>query len=345
MKSSYGENINIELTGESHADKVGVIITGLPIGTTFDAEELECFMKRRSGDRNDELVKAAVTERNEKDIPAFEEGIEPRAGSTAEVTGDRVVISLRNFDVRSSDYPNTGVLRPGHADLGVFLKEGRAGLKPGGGRFSGRMTAPMCLAGGILLQLLKKRGITIKAEIDEIGGKTAVKEMIEAVESAKKEGDSLGGTVKCTVSGFPEGVGGELFEGLEGKIACALLAIPSVKGIEFGSGFTGAGMKGSENNDEIFFTDGKLSTGTNNSGGILGGISTGSDIIFRVAFKPVPSISVPLGSVDVDTMTEVKCVTKGRHDVTVVPRVLPVVEAMTAAALYDVLADKDTVEK
>lgn len=193
----------------------------------------------------------------------------------------------------------------------------------------------MCIAGGIALQLLAKKGISVHAEYTEIGGKSEPKEIEQALSRAAEEKDSLGGIVSCRVSGFPAGVGGALYDGLEGAIASSIFAIPAVKGIEFGSGFEGSRMRGSENNDPILLRDGHLITETNNAGGINGGISNGMDIEFRVAFKPTPTIGCEQRTVNIQEMKETVLCAGGRHDVCVVPRAVPVVEAAAALVLLD----------
>ena len=227
----------------------------------------------------------------------------------------------------------------------------------GGGHFSGRMTAPLCVAGGICLQLLEKEGIRVIARIAEIGGisdvgeleadiskkdfpvvnDTSGKAMIDRIMEIKAQKDSLGGVVECKVPGLPAGLGGPLFEGLESRIAALVFAIPAVKGVEFGAGFGAARLRGSENNDPFLLREGEIVTETNRCGGLLGGISDGMPLCFRAAFKPTPSIALPQRSVDLERMEETELRIAGRHDPCVVPRAVPVVEAAAALAVYDAL--------
>lgn len=340
MRREFGENLVIEIYGESHSDAIGVIASGFPAGETFDESKLAEFMARRAPGKKGKsaIGDTASTPRKEPDQVVFQRGVQKEDEFHTILTGDTLEACIYNTNRRSSDYDELRkVLRPGHADLGAYLKDGQEGLRPGGGRFSGRMTAPLCIAGGICLQLLAKEGISIQAAYVEIGGETD-SERIEAVlQDATVHQDSVGGIVKCTVKGFPAGIGGALFEGLEGRIAAAIYGIPAVKGIEFGSGFRGSRMRGSENNDSIRLRDGKLVTETNNAGGINGGISNGMDIQFRVAFKPTPTIGREQRTVNIETMEETTLSAGGRHDVCVVPRAVPVVEAATALVLEDIL--------
>ena len=244
------------------------------------------------------------------------------------------------------------------------MKYGR--IEPGGGPFSGRMTAALCIAGGICLQLLEQAGISVLSRIRSIGpvndrgqllSSTADKPfpvvdeaqgeaMAQAILEAKAAGDSLGGVIECRILGVPAGVGGPLFDGLESQLSAAVFGIPAVKGIAFGSGFASARLRGSENNDAFVLDDnGKIVTETNHCGGILGGISTGMCIDFRVAIKPTPSIALPQRSVDLKKMQPVTLQVSGRHDPCIVPRAVPCVEAAAAFAIYDaMLSDRKETE-
>lgn len=338
MRREFGQNLTVSIYGESHSDEIGVVVQGLPIGTSFDVDELAAFMARRAPGRKgmNAAADAATTARRELDEVIFEEGVRTDANAQATVTGDLVKAGIRNRDRRSGDYDALRtVLRPGHADIGAYLKDGPEGLRPGSGRFSGRMTAPLCIIGGIAKQLLAQKNISVDARYTEIGGETEEDSITEVLQRAAKEGDSVGGIVECVIRNYPAGIGGPLFEGLEGAIAQAIFAIPAVKGIEFGSGFASARLRGSENNDPILLQDGKLVTETNHAGGINGGISTGMDIVFRVAFKPTPTISKPQRTVNIGEMRETVLRAGGRHDVCVVPRAVPVVEAAAALVLLD----------
>ena len=323
--------IRIDVAGESHSDRIDIRIEGFPENIEFDKDELRAFMDRRHD--GGKLTELCCTERNEPDELIWDGPFRAH---------------IVNRDADSKDYENLRtLLRPGHADFGAYLKYGKTGLRPGGGVFSGRMTAAVCAAGGIAKQLLEKQGVTVEASIKEIAGTVVGNPLLPSrLKEIREAGDSCGGIVSCTIKGYPGGIGGPGTEGLEGDLARAMLAIPSAKGVEFGSGFAGAGLKGSENNDEYYIreteidADGEITVTTdiaaktNNQGGISGGISTGMDITLNVAFKPVPSIAIEQNTVDVASMKDATVVTEGRHDVCIVPRVLPVVEAMAALVLY-----------
>ena len=343
MSSRYGSNINIEVFGESHSREIGVVMRNYPAGATFDPEELQLFLDRRSpGKKGGALRSAASTGRNEKDRVIFRSGVEEADDGMLRIGDGEIVAVIANGDMRSKDYGSfRSQIRPGHADLGAYLKYGKAGLKPGGGEWSGRMTAPMCIAGGIALQLLEKKGIEIRGSIAEIGGSSDEQEIQSILQQAASEKDSVGGIIQCVVKGFPGGVGDAMFQGMEGKISQAVFGVPAVKGIQFGSGFACARMRGSENNDEYYFgDDGRIYSRTNNHGGITGGITTGMDILFQVAMKPTPSIVRPQHTVNIETGQEEVMEIRGRHDVCIVPRAVPVIEAVTALALMDALMDE-----
>lgn len=328
MSSRYGINFRIAIFGESHASAIGVEIEGVPAGSRIDMTELQRFLDRRAPGRN-----ATSTQRREADVPEFLCGVK-----NGIATGAPITAIIRNSDMRSADYGNVAnVPRPGHADYPAEIKFGGNQDRAGGGHFSGRLTAPLCIAGGIALQLLERRGITIAAKAVRIAGQTDPAKMEEAILAAKKEGDSVGGIVEAVVQGVPVGYGDPMFEGVENRIAQIVFGIPAVKGIEFGEGFAVADLKGSENNDPYGIVDGKVAPLTNHAGGILGGITSGAPIVFRVAFKPTPSISKQQDSVDLTTGMPVKLIVKGRHDPCVVLRAVPCVEAAAAIAICDML--------
>lgn len=327
MNSSFSGNIKFTIFGESHAPEIGITVEGLPIGFEPDLEELMAFMARRAPGRNE-----YSTPRKEADIPEFISGMED-----GKVSGT-VTAVIRNTDRKSKDYSEIKAKpRPGHADYTARVKYGPDYDPKGGGHFSGRMTAPMCILGGLCLQLLKKQGIEIHARILEIGGIENEAEMMEAILRAKAEGDSLGGIIECVAEGIPTGVGGAMFDGMEGRIAQLVFGIPAVKGIEFGAGFAASRLKGSENNDPFEINDGRVVTKTNNCGGILGGITNGMPLVFRAAIKPTPSIAKQQDTVDLNTMENAKLSIVGRHDPCIVPRAVPCVEAAAAIAIYDAL--------
>ena len=322
MRNRYGDNFSIEIFGASHAPEIGVTIEGVPAGTRIDTAALQAFMDRRAPGRDE-----FSTPRREPDRPEFVAGVVDGVAD-----GSPIKAVIRNTNVRSHDYENS-IPRPGHADYPASVKFGSGYSFAGGGPFSGRMTAPLCIAGGIALQLLARRGITVSAKPVRIAGETDEERMKAAILAAKAEGDSVGGVIECTAEGLPPGVGDHMFYGLENRIAQAVFGIPAVKGIEFGSGFAAAEMKGSENNDAYRVVDGEVKTLTNHAGGILGGMSTGSPVVFRVAMKPTPSIYKPQLSVDLKTMRDVEFTVKGRHDPCVVLRAVLCVEAAAAVAL------------
>ena len=325
----FGENLTLEIYGASHSERLDVILKNIPSGHIIDREKILEFMARRAPG-NDPYS----TPRKEKDEPIVTSGIEN--GMT---TGDDIKAYIQNTNRHSSDYSSIRYTpRPGHADYAAYLKYGPDYDPTGGGAFSGRMTAPLCFAGAVCLQLLAELGVSISAKPVMIGGvwDDEVK-MKEKILRAKAEGDSVGDIIECTVKNFPVGVGGPMWDGIEGKISSCIFGIPAVKGIEFGKGFESAGLNGSENNDAFVYDGEKITTKTNNCGGILGGISNGCDIVFRVAFKPTPSITKTQKTVDVRTNEEVEISVPGRHDPCVVLRAVPCVEAACAIALYDML--------
>ena len=326
MSSSYGDNFRISIFGESHASAIGVTIEGLPAGSPVDSGKLQAFLERRAPGRD-----AFSTSRREADAPEFLCGVK-----NGIATGAPITAIIRNSDTRSNDYANlANVPRPGHADYPAEVKFGGCQDRAGGGHFSGRLTAPLCIAGGIALQQLERLGVSVSARAVRIGGETEPERMEAAIAAARDEGDSVGGVVEAGICGLPAGVGDPMFGGLENRIAQIVFGIPAVKGIEFGEGFAVADLKGSENNDPYGIVDGKVVPLTNHAGGILGGISTGAPVVFRVAFKPTPSIAKEQDSVDLEKMEPAKLVVKGRHDPCVVLRAIPCVEAAAAVAVFD----------
>ena len=348
MSNSIGTMYRFTIWGQSHSPAIGVTIEGIPAGTPIDLARLQAFLDRRRPGRD-----SLSTARKEGDVPEFVSGIIGNGtGGSGIVTacGSPVTAVIRNTDARPADYAELRyVPRPGHADLTAMVKYGEARDHAGGGPFSGRMTAPLCIAGGIALQILERQGIRISARPVRIGGETDPEKMHHAVEAAAAEGDSVGGVIECVIEGVPAGVGEPMFDGLENRIAQAVFGIPAVKGIEFGSGFSGADRKGSENNDPFVLLPGsgedflgRVRTATNNHGGSLGGISSGMPIVFRAAVKPTPSIPKEQGSVDIRTGDALRLRVKRRHDPCIVPRAVPAVEAAAAGALYDLMRIRET---
>lgn len=330
MGNSFGTNFRFTIFGQSHGPAIGVVMEGLPTGFVIDTEKLQAFMDRRAPGRD-----RFSTQRREGDRPEFISGLKDGA-----VCGAPVTAVIYNSDTRSGDYEQLRyVPRPGHADWAAMVKYGDSRDFAGGGQFSGRLTAPLCIAGGICLQLLEQMGIAINARAVSIGGRTEEQEMLQAIDDARRDGDSVGGVVECVCTGVPAGIGEPMFGGMENRIAQAVFGIPAVKGLEFGSGFAGSAMRGSENNDGFCVEGGEVRTVGNNHGGILGGISSGMPIVFRAAFKPTPSISKEQRSVNVQTREECALSIQGRHDPCIALRALPCVEAAAAAAIYDAVLE------
>lgn len=326
--SIYGENIKLNIFGQSHSAAIGMSLEGIPAGHKLDFEKLQSFMDRRAPGKS-----PLSTARKESDVPEFLSGLKENV-----TCGVPIAAIIRNSDTRSADYTDYKTCpRPGHADYTAEIKYNGFQDYSGGGAFSGRMTAPLCLAGGICLQLLEKEGIKINARIVSIGLESEKSKMEELILKVKAEGDSVGGVIECTAENLPVGLGGPLFEGMESRISAAAFAIPAVKGIEFGAGAEAALMSGSENNDEFTVQDGKIVTVTNNCGGILGGITNGMPLVFRLFIKPTPSIAKTQRSVDLSSMEEKNISVHGRHDPCIVPRALPCAEAVAALAIYDAL--------
>ena len=357
MSSEFGKILKVSVFGQSHGRAIGVVMDGLPAGETVDMERLNAFLARRRPGKS-----PLSTSRQEADAPIFLSGLEN--GVTC---GSPLCAMIENSGQRSGDYRELeGKPRPGHADLTAYLKWGGKADMRGGGHFSGRLTAPLCIAGGIALQILSRRGIFVGAHLAGVGrvkdepfplrptpelfGSVAAKdlpvlsdergeEMRREILAAKETGDSVGGVIECAAVGVPAGLGEPMFGGVENRLAAALFGIPAVKGVEFGAGFAAAALRGSENNDHFVIEDGAVRTETNLSGGILGGITSGETILLRAAVKPTPSIGKPQRTVDLAAMEETELTVRGRHDPCIAHRAVPVVEAVTAAVLLDLLLE------
>lgn len=352
----YGEKLCLEIDGKSHSDNIFVSLDGIKNGYKIDKEKIGLALQRRSPGKND-----FSSPRKENDRAIFLSGF-----SNDFTDGTKITAEIKNNDAKSTDYESTkGLLRPAHADYTAYLKYGLDFDTSGGAHFSGRMTAPMVLMGEICRQILEQNGVKIVSHISEIHSvkdtpfdKTeltdeivsslnnadfptldskAKAKMLDEIAIAKANGDSVGGVIECAVLNFPSGVGDALFSSIEGKISSFMFAIPAIKGIEFGSGFFGSTLYGSQNNDEFAIENGEIITKTNNCGGILGGISNGMPIVFKVAVKPTPSIKKKQNTVDIFKMENAKIKIEGRHDTCIVPRAVAVVEAGTAIALLDIL--------
>ena len=358
--NTLGHKLRVTVFGQSHAPAIGVTVDGLPAGEAVDLEELQRFLQRRAPGRD-----AASTPRKEGDVPQILCGLVD--GVTC---GAPLAAVIENTNTRSKDYEELrDKPRPAHADFTAQVKYGGHQDVRGGGHFSGRLTAPLCFAGALALQLLEERGVTVAAHIGQIGGvqdempdfaavdretltallarpfpafrEDAGVAMRQEIERARMDADSVGGLVRCFAVGLPAGVGEPMFEGVENRLAGALFGIPAVRGVSFGDGFAAAGMRGSEHNDP-FVTDGTtVSTRTNHAGGVLGGITTGMPLVVNVAFKPTASIPREQDTVDLKTMENTRLTIHGRHDPCIVPRAVPVVEAVTALVLLDALLDRN----
>jgi len=332
MKSTIGKNIIMTVSGGSHEDFIDVTVNGMPKGISVDFDELNAFLARRAPGNS-----PLSTPREEADFPVFLQGFNENI-----TNGDPVRALIKNTNIRATDY-NLNIPRPSHADFTAYVKYGNKVNMSGGGPFSGRMTAPMCIAGGIALQILKAKEITIKANILSIGKAKGGPEMLDEIIRAKAKNDSVGGVVECSVLGLPAGLGGPMFDGVESKLAALLFGIPAVKGVDFGAGFEASEMFGSEHNDAFYMAGESVKTRTNNHGGILGGITSGMPLNLRVAFKPTPSIGIPQETVNLAEGTDTIITIKGRHDPCVVPRAVPVVEALVAIGILDLFLEEEDI--
>ena len=357
--STFGKNLVISVFGQSHASAIGVTMDGVPAGEPVDLAVLQAFLDRRAPGQN-----RMTTQRKEPDAP------EVLCGLLDGITcGAPLTAVIRNTDTRSKDYSELADKpRPSHADFGADVKYRAWQDVRGGGAFSARLTAPVCIAGGIALQILERRGIRIAAHIRSIGqaedrpfnpmgeseealcarlGRTlavlsdkAEEAMADEIEVARKEADSIGGTVECMVTGLPVGLGGPLFDGIDGRMAQALFGIPGVKGVEFGAGFEAAHIAGSVNNDPLGLdADGVIRPVQNRAGGVAGGMTTGAPMLFAIALKPTPSIGQPQHTVSLSKHEKATLVIKGRHDPCIVVRAVPIVEAVAALVVLDALLD------
>lgn len=358
MSSVFGKNIKISIFGQSHSEGIGVVIDGIPASEEFDKESLRKFCARRAPANN-----SLGTPRKEADEFEVLSGV-----ANGKFCGAPFAAVIRNTNVRPGDYSEfSDKPRPGHADYTANVKYKGASDFSGGGHFSGRLTAPLCIAGGIFANLLEKKGIYIGSHHERIGrvsdkrfdsvkvtktdfdslyrgeltviDKTQHDKMADVIKACAADGDSVGGVIECAVVGLPAGIGEPMFDGMENRIAQAVFAVPGVKGIEFGAGFEAAEMRGSENNDPFVVENDKILTSTNNHGGILGGITSGMPLIFRVAMKPTPSIFKEQKTVSVSQKEECTLSIKGRHDPCIAVRALACIEAAAAIAVYDALLD------
>ena len=357
MSSEFGKLLRVSVFGQSHGRAIGVNIDGLPAGEIIDLEALNAFLDRRKPGKS-----PLSTLRKEADAPIFLSGLEN--GVTC---GSPLCVIIENSDQHSKDYSELADKpRPSHADYTAWVKWGGHADMRGGGHFSGRLTAPLCIAGGIAKQILARRGIYVGAHLASVGAEEDSRfplhptaELFDAVAAkpfpvlddragermqalileAREHLDSVGGTIECAAIGLPAGLGDPMFDGIENRLAAALFGIPAVKGMEFGLGFGSSRLRGSENNDPFTVENGQIVAESNRSGGILGGITTGMPITLRVAIKPTPSISQAQRTVSLSAMEDTELVIRGRHDPCIAHRAVPVVEAVTATVLLDLLLE------
>ncbi|MEY8436683.1 chorismate synthase [Atopobiaceae bacterium 24-176] len=364
MSSTIGNRVRCTVFGQSHSPAIGCVVEGLPAGFAPDMERLARFMARRAPGQG-----PWSTPRKEADAPRFVSGLNP-AGKTC---GAPLCAVIENTNTRSQDYAELAhVPRPGHADWPAQARWGGHQDVAGGGHFSGRLTAPLCVAGGICLQMLEQAGVRVAAHLLEVAGiadtpfawrscdmgeKDALARQMDAlegalfpvidleagaamqaaVETARRDLDSVGGIVECVATGLPAGLGSPMFDGIENLLARAVFGIPAVKGLEFGSGFASARMRGSDHNDPYGWGEKGLKPTKNDAGGILGGLATGAALRFSVAIKPTSSIGRAQASVDLAIGAPSTLRVKGRHDPCIAPRAVPVVEAVCALVLMDAL--------
>lgn len=351
MSAVWGKNITLSIFGESHGPAIGLVLDGLPAGISLNQDKISYEMARRAPGQG-----ALSTPRLEADIPEILSGV-----FNGFTTGAPLCMAIRNTNTISKDY-TPEILRPGHADFTARMKyKGFADYR-GGGHFSGRLTAPLVFAGAICKQLLAEKGVTIGARIAGIGDireedcdpaqVCAASEksfpvhddalgarMQEAILLAKTQGDSLGGLIECAAVGLPVGVGAPFFRSVESVISGVMFSIPAVKGIEFGTGFGFANKRGSEVSDGLRMKAGEVTFEANHNGGINGGITNGAPLVFRVAVKPTPTISMLQHTIDIGQQIDIDLNAKGRHDPCIVPRAVPVVEAGLALSLLDLMIE------
>lgn len=352
MGANWGHGLRLSIFGESHGKAIGINIDGLPSGIELDLESIARDMERRAPGRN-----RFSTQRKESDSFEILSGV--YEGKT---TGAPLCVIIRNEDKKSKDYSKLKeVMRPSHSDYPAYIKYRGGNDVRGGGHFSGRITAPLVFAGALAKSILSKKNIHVGAMIKSIKNieiespkelsknifeelarkemaildEKKISEVKEEIERARMNQDSVGGSIKCFAIGVPAGLGEPFFDSLESSIAHLAFSVPAVKGIEFGRGFDITKYYGSEMNDEYYYEDGKVKTYTNNNGGILGGISNGMPINFKVAIKPTPSISKPQKSINVKERENCELTIEGRHDPCIVPRAVVVIESIMAIALLD----------
>lgn len=356
MSSVIGDKIKLSIFGESHGEAIGCVIDGLPAGIKIDMNAVYKDMQRRAPGKD-----KTATPRLEKDIPHILSGMLDNV-----TTGAPLAMVIENTNTKSGDYSNLmTVPRPGHSDYPAYVKYGGNNDIRGGGHFSGRLTAPLVFAGSVAKQILSQKGVTIGAHIKQIGSvcdavsdlnktdkslldtlssstfslidETREQAMRDEIEKARLSLDSVGGIIECFAVGLPVGLGGNMFDTVEGKLASILFGVPAVKGVEFGIGFGFADKRASEVNDQYEIKNGKVATLSNNNGGVLGGMTDGAPLSVSVAIKPTPSIAKKQKSVNLLTMENAELEIHGRHDPCIVVRAVPVIECAVALGLLDLM--------
>lgn len=356
MSSVIGDKIKLSIFGESHGEAIGCVIDGLPAGIKIDMNAVYKDMQRRAPGKD-----KTATPRLEKDIPHILSGMLDNV-----TTGAPLAMVIENTNTKSDDYSNLmTVPRPGHSDYPAYVKYGGNNDIRGGGHFSGRLTAPLVFAGSVAKQILSQMGVTIGAHIKQIGSvcdavsdlnktdkslldtlssstfslidETKEQAMRDEIEKARLSLDSVGGIIECFAVGLPVGLGGNMFDTVEGKLASILFGVPAVKGVEFGLGFGFANKRASEVNDQYEIKNGRVATLSNNNGGVLGGMTDGAPLSVSVAIKPTPSIAKKQKSVNLLTMENAELEIHGRHDPCIVVRAVPVIECAVAIGLLDLM--------
>ncbi|GAB6149686.1 chorismate synthase [Clostridium novyi] len=356
MSGVWGNKIKYSIFGESHGKAIGITIDGLQSGIEIDLDEVNKEMRRRAPGRN-----KLSTARAEKDEFEILSGI-----FNGKTTGTPICAIIRNSDKHSKDYEKTkNLMRPGHADYTGFVKYDGFNDYRGGGHFSGRLTAPIVFAGAIAKQVLAKNNILVGSHIKSIGNieeeyfnPIDIKEdtlktlknkefatiddskgklMQEEILKAKEDMNSVGGVIECAILNLPSGIGSPFFGSVESVLSSLLFSVPAVKGVEFGTGFNISKMRGNEANDEFYMDGENIRTYTNNNGGILGGITSGMPVIFRTAFKPTPSIAKEQRTINIETRENTTIKIEGRHDPCIVQRAIPVIEAVAAMGILELI--------
>ena len=356
MSGMWGNKLKVSIFGESHGAGIGITIDGLPSGFEINMDEVLKEMARRAPGKS-----RLSTTRKEADMPEILSGF-----FEGKTTGTPLCAIIRNSDQHSKDYGKLkDLMRPGHADYPGFIKYKGFNDYRGGGHFSGRITAPLVFAGAVCKQILEAKGIRIGAHVKSIGkvndksffdvdltnelldeikvnelpllDPKKEEEMRNTILEARKEQDSVGGTIECAVLGIEAGIGDPFFDSVESTLAHLMFSVPAVKGIEFGKGFSMSEHRGSECNDEYYYDGDKVKTYTNNNGGITGGITNGMPILFKVGIKPTPSISKKQKTIDINEHKDAELVIEGRHDPCIVQRAIPVIEAVTAIGIMELV--------